>query len=112
VGTKPKVVTALSDTKVTGGRDVTLRCEIRAGEPRASCRWFKDAKEIYGGSRKHTLAYTDDFATLTIHGAELADAATYRCEADNKVGRVDTQATLTVMGTLCFLCLCYTFRML
>ena len=99
MGTKPKVTAALKDAKVTAPKEVTLKAEISPGEPRAAIHWYKDAKEIYA-SRKHTMKYTENVAELTIHTTELNDSATYRCEADNKVGRVETQGTLTVMGKL------------
>ncbi len=37
-------------------------------------------------------------AKLEISGTDLTDTATYRCEADNKVGRVETEGKLTVHG--------------
>ena len=51
-------------------------------------------------NKKYTMKYEDTCATLTISPTELTDTATYRCEADNKVARVETDAMLTVMGML------------
>jgi len=96
-GKKPKLIGAMKDAKVIAPKAVTLSCDISPGEPKAKCRWFKDAKEVYA-SKKYVMKYDDDRATLTINDTELVDAATYRCEADNKVGRVETDATLTVMA--------------
>ena len=42
--------------------------------------------------------YQDKTATLDISSTDLTDTAKYRCEADNKVGRADTEAKLTVHG--------------
>lgn len=99
MGTKPKITAALRDAKVRAPKSVTLKCEISPGKPPAKTRWFKDAKEVYSG-RKYTMDYTGNNASLTIAETELSDSATYRCEADNKVGRVETKGELTVMGKL------------
>ena len=37
-------------------------------------------------------------AKLEISSTDLTDTAKYRCEADNKVGRVETEGSLTVHG--------------
>ena len=153
VGKPPKVVTAMKDVTVTMPKKASLQCDISPGEPRATVRWFKDAKEVYP-SRKYDMSYKvslqhqncfpypsiwihfftswqwninanwtetellgfplqleinytkwwlifyyqDKTATLDISSTDLTDTAKYRCEADNKVGRADTEAKLTVHG--------------
>ena len=44
------------------------------------------------------MSYEDEVSTLTIDKLEPADDNTYRCEAANKLGKVETQCTLTVHG--------------
>ena len=95
VGTKPKLLTPLEDMKVTAPKMATLRCDILAGDPAPRIHWYKNNKEIYA-SRKYSMKYEDSTATLTITDTNMTDNATYTCEADNKVGRVDTQADLLV----------------
>ena len=48
---------------------------------------------------RHETSFTDTQATLVIRDTELSDEATYMCKAANKLGTVDTQATLTMHGT-------------
>jgi len=40
-----------------------------------------------------------DVVTLTIKGTELNDAGTYKCEASNKLGSVNTECAVDVQGT-------------
>ena len=56
VGKPPKVVTAMKDVTVTMPKKASLQCDISPGEPRATVRWFKDAKEVYP-SRKYDMSY-------------------------------------------------------
>ena len=44
------------------------------------------------------MSYTGRDASLVIKDTELSDAGRYRCEADNRVARVQTEATLTVQS--------------
>jgi len=87
----------MKDNKVIAPKTVMLSCEVESGEPRATIRWYKDAKEVYQ-SKKYTMIYDGSIAKLEISPSELSDTAVYRCEADNKVGRVETEAVLTVQG--------------
>ncbi len=95
VGKPPKVISSMKDVKVTVPNKATMKAEISPGEPRATIRWFKDAKEVYA-SRKYEMSYSGDTAKLDINPTELLDASVYRCEADNKVARVETEAKLIV----------------
>ena len=44
------------------------------------------------------MSYAGREASLVINNTEQADAGRYRCEADNRVARVETEATLTVQS--------------
>ena len=92
----------MKDVKVIAPKVATLTCEISSGEPRAKIRWFKDAKEVYQG-RKYNMKFDGTTAKLEISPSELTDSALYRCEADNKVGRCESEANLTVQGLWMFL---------
>ena len=96
-GTKPKITSDMKDVKVIAPKVVTMSCDIEPGSPRATIRWFKDAKEVYQ-NKKYSMFYDGSSAKLDISPSELGDSAVYRCEADNKVGRVESEATLTVQG--------------
>ena len=40
-GTAPKVIEALKDTAAVVSKDVTLKCKIDAGKPKATTEWYK-----------------------------------------------------------------------
>ena len=44
------------------------------------------------------MTFTDKVATLIINKVDSTDAGVYRCEADNKVARVETEAEVSVNG--------------
>ena len=44
------------------------------------------------------MEYSGQTGSLTITDTNLQDAGTYRCEADNKVKKIDCEANLTVLG--------------
>jgi len=94
-GTAPKIIEPLSDTTAKAQKETTLQCKVDAGEPPASIHWYKDNKELYEGKRYH-LAFTKDVATLRFADSVVNDSGTYRCEAVNKLGRVNTECKLTV----------------
>lgn len=75
-----------------------LECRIDLGEPEAKVRCFKDTKEIYSGT-KYQIAIDGESVKLVVSNTELTDASKYKCEAANKVGKVETAAQLTVHST-------------
>ena len=85
----------LSDRTSKTGQETTLQCKIDAGEPTSSTHWYKDGKELYE-SKRYRLTYDNDVATLRFADSGVADSGTYRCEAVNKLDRVDTECKLTV----------------
>ena len=89
------MVEPLSDGTSKAGTETTMKCRIDGGEPRASMHWYKDNKELYDGKR-YRLTYDQDVATLRFTDTGVTDAGTYRCEAANKLGRVETECKLTV----------------
>ena len=94
-GTAPKVIDPLADTTSKAQAETVLRCKIDSGEPAASIHWYRDSKELYHGKRYH-LSYIEDVATLRFADSVVADAGAYRCEAVNKLARVNTDCRLTV----------------
>ena len=65
--------------------------------PCTSLYRFKNSKQLKDNT-KYEMSTDDDTLTLTIPVTEPADKGPYRCEASNKLGRVETQCTLTVHG--------------
>jgi len=100
-GKKPKIVTPLKDIKVTAQSTATLTCDLDLGEPKADVRWYKESRELYEG-KKHSMSYSGNRAKLDINQTELGDSAIYRVEADNRHGRVMSEAKLFVQGTISF----------
>jgi len=92
-------MTPLKDTKVTAQSTVTLTCDIEPGEPKANIKWYKESRELYEGKR-HSMSYTGNKAKLEINQSELSDSAIYRVEADNKHGRVMSEAKVFVQGMI------------
>ena len=74
---------------------VTLKCEIAPGSPEPTLTWYRDNRQLKP-NKKYNMSYTGGDASLVINNTELGDAGRYRCEADNRVARVETEATLTV----------------
>jgi len=65
-------------------------------------RRFKNGKE-FKSNTKNVQSVEKEVVTLTFKATELTDAGTYRCEASNKLGSVNTEATLDVQSTIvCF----------
>ena len=95
VGDAPELLKPLEDLKVIAPAKAVFKCKIEKGKPKAKISWYKDNKEIYA-SNKCLMSYEDNEASLSIAPSELMDAGTYRCEAVNKLGRVETEAKLTV----------------
>jgi len=60
------------------------------------CR-YKNGKELKASARC-IMSSDKDVVTLTIIDTVLEDAATYKCEASNKLGSVNTECALEVQG--------------
>ena len=65
------------------------------------CR-FKNGKELKA-SAKYVMSIDNESATLSFKDVDLTDAGTYKCEASNKLGRVQTECKLDVQGMNRFL---------
>ena len=89
----------LSDCSIITGKTGTICCTIYPGDPPCKCVWYKGGKQLYAGN-KYEMTFRDNVATLILNNVELYDAGEYRCEADNKVSRVDTEADVSVNGNV------------
>lgn len=96
---------APSDTITQGveGKNVTMTCRI-AGVPEPNVRWMLRNKIIANlsgpsytnGKKVYVMQLQNDSSDLTIFSADLQDAGTYICSAENKAGRVEASVTLAV----------------
>lgn len=96
-GQKPKIVKPLQDVKVVALTTATLSCEIDIGQPKSAITWYKDSRELYQG-KKYNMTLSNGVAKLEIYQADLSDSSIYRVEANNKLGRVASEAKLLVQG--------------
>uniref|UniRef100_A0A669R084 Roundabout guidance receptor 2 n=1 Tax=Phasianus colchicus TaxID=9054 RepID=A0A669R084_PHACC len=69
---------------------VDFRCQVQ-GDPQPTVRWKKDDADLPRGR----YDIKDDY-TLRIKKAMSTDEGTYTCIAENRVGKVEASATLTV----------------
>ncbi|KAM7322196.1 hypothetical protein ACRRTK_019037 [Alexandromys fortis] len=73
---------------------VEFRCQVQ-GDPQPTVRWKKDDADLPRGR----YDIKDDY-TLRIKKAMSTDEGTYMCIAENRVGKVEASATLTVRGKI------------
>ena len=85
----------LSPKTVVSPNTATFECDIAPGKPEADIHYFKDNKEITAGD-KYNMSNEDEVVTLEILESDLDDAAVYKVTASNKLGKVETEANLTV----------------
>ncbi|KAJ8926412.1 hypothetical protein NQ314_021198 [Rhamnusium bicolor] len=93
------------DSKAQGveGKNVTMTCRI-AGIPEPNVKWLLKNKVIanlsgspYSSGRKLYMVHlTNKSSDLTIFSADLQDAGTYVCAAENKAGKAEASVTLAV----------------
>ncbi|KAG8450332.1 hypothetical protein GDO86_002835, partial [Hymenochirus boettgeri] len=69
---------------------VEFRCQVQ-GDPQPTVRWKKDDVDLPRGR----YDIKDDY-TLRIKKASSADEGTYACVSENRVGKIEASATLTV----------------
>ncbi|XP_004842252.1 roundabout homolog 2 isoform X5 [Heterocephalus glaber] len=69
---------------------VEFRCQVQ-GDPQPTVRWKKDDADLPRGR----YDIKDDY-TLRIKKAMSTDEGTYMCVAENRVGKMEASATLTV----------------
>ncbi|KAL0994173.1 hypothetical protein UPYG_G00118740 [Umbra pygmaea] len=72
---------------------VELRCQVQ-GDPAPSLRWRKDDLDI--PRSRYDIRYEKDDFLLKIKKVSAGDQGTFTCVAENRVGKAEASATLTV----------------
>ncbi|KAJ8349071.1 hypothetical protein SKAU_G00276600 [Synaphobranchus kaupii] len=72
---------------------VELRCQSQ-GDPPPSVRWRKDDVDVPRG--RYDIRYDKDDSLLRIKKASAGDQGTFTCVAENRMGKAEASATLTV----------------
>ena len=96
-GTAPSVMHKMKPKTVVAPGEVAMECGFDFGEPEGSVHWYKDTREVYA-DHKYEMTKRGELAVLKIKETELSDASTYKVEVANKLGRVSSDAPLTVHG--------------
>uniref|UniRef100_A0A673GVW4 Ig-like domain-containing protein n=1 Tax=Sinocyclocheilus rhinocerous TaxID=307959 RepID=A0A673GVW4_9TELE len=99
---EPKLKNLRSVT-VEDGKKTVLKCEIVAGNPTPSIKWYKNGKELAGKNKPKSIKLKKKkqgkISELLIRKSTEADAGLYTCEAVNNLGKTNTTASLTIRKT-------------
>ncbi|KAM4589568.1 roundabout homolog 2 isoform 4-T4 [Fundulus diaphanus] len=72
---------------------VEFRCQVQ-GDPQPNVRWKKDDIDVPRG--RYDIRYDKDDYVLRVKKASVSDEGMFTCVAENRVGKVEASATLTV----------------
>lgn len=85
------------------GSDVSLKCRIIGGRPKATITWLKNGKEFKGDDRHLISTSSDGTSELLIKSLdETENQAKYTLLVKNKVGQKEINSTITVKAPLEF----------
>lgn len=85
------------------GSDVSLKCRIIGGRPKATITWLKNGKEFKGDDRHLISTSPDGTSELLIKSLdETENQAKYTLLVKNKVGQKEINSTITVKAPLEF----------
>ncbi|XP_066145533.1 uncharacterized protein kek3 [Euwallacea fornicatus] len=98
----PKIYPGEMRAQGVEGKNVTISCKI-AGIPTPNVKWLLRNRLItnLSGSpssqkKLYVVSQKSNSSELTINSAEIQDAGSYMCAAENKAGRAEAVVTLTV----------------
>ena len=94
-GREPAILDGLRDVTVTSPAAAILECRLNAGDPRANITWMKDNKKLTS-NKQYEMTFENDLAVLKVKDTDYSDAGDYRIEAKNKLGKAQSDCSVTV----------------
>ena len=100
---QPLIDQPFGDITQPAGSDVSLKCQIIGGRPKATITWLKNGKEFKGDDRHIITSSPDGTCELLIKSLdETENQAKYTLVAKNKIGQKEIHSTITVKAPLEF----------
>jgi hypothetical protein len=101
---QPLIDQPFGDITQPVGSDVSLKCKVIGGRPKATISWLKNGKEFKGDDRHIITSSPDGTSELLIKSLdETENQAKYTLLVKNKVGQKEINSTITVKAQLEFL---------
>ncbi|CAF1491714.1 unnamed protein product, partial [Adineta ricciae] len=101
---QPSIDQPFGDITQPAGSDVTLKCRVAGGRPKATVTWLRNGKEFKGDDRHLITSAPDGTCELLIKSLdETENQVKYTLVAKNKVGQKEINSTITVKSSLEFL---------
>ena len=98
---KPKFTKGLVDKELVEGEVDILLDVVLEGKPEPTVSWFHDGVQIKDTKLYTTKQVTDTGEyTLVIKEAVAEAGGKIQCKAENKHGKAETEAKITVNGSL------------
>lgn len=101
---QPLIEQPFGDVTQPLGSDVSLKCRVAGGRPKATVTWLRNGKEFKGDDR-HLISTSDDGTSELLIKAldENENQAKYTLVVKNKVGQKEVNSTITVKASLDFI---------
>ena len=74
----------------------TLNCTDTVGNPPPLFTWFRDDTNITSSPQYTVTNPTDRISILSVNGVQPEEAGTYKCSANNGVGKDTTEAVVMI----------------
>ena len=95
----PNILENMADVVVTSPEVIVLTFSAQPGLPNSEATWTKDGKPVnLKDSKKYDISTMGEQVTLEIKDSQPTDSGVYKCQLKNKLGSVETKATVTVLG--------------
>ncbi|KAK6753134.1 hypothetical protein RB195_012622 [Necator americanus] len=91
----PRILKAIHDVVVPRKETLRLECHA-AGHPTPDYVWYKNGTEIIPQDAGTEIVNEGDKTVLIFHNVNDTDGGLYTCEAENKLGKIISEAEVTV----------------